>query len=373
MGAEPRLSVNQTATGRRICLSGEWLLYALLDPDCSALSKLQVMQASPDDIWDLEDVARMDSGGALALWRAWGSSKPQHVKGLEKHGSWFERLESVDLTRPAPEGFFVRPQAVLDALGKKLVAFGIQVSDIALLIGQFFVDLWHCVENPRLFPTRELSATIYRAGAQSIFLLSFLGAIIGLVLTWEISGNLVEFGLNQEVINAVGLAFTRELGPFIAALVLVGRVGSSTTAGIGAMRITEELDALRAFGVSPTLRVVMPRVLAMTIAMPLMVVWTDFWGVLGGAYLSQTKLGVTWQMWLLWFPGAVPVDDFLIGIAKGAVFGFLIGITSAYYGLTAPPDTQGLTRHITRSVVVGLALVLVIESVAGFMTSGITV
>lgn len=371
MKSAPRLEISREAGHRRIRVSGEWVLYVLLDPQCSALKQLQALIFEADDVWDLTSVERLDSGGALILWRAWGGKRPEHDEGLEGHSSWFKRLEAIRLERPSPPKPFIRPGELLYRLGTNIAAFGRQFYEILLAIGQFFVDLWHCAENPRLFPLREFSATIFRAGAQSVFLLAFLGVITGLVLTWEIVGNLVQFGLNQQVINAVGLAFTRELGPFIAALVLVGRIGSSTTAGIGAMRITEETDALRAFGVSPTLRVVMPKVLGMTIAMPLMVVWTDFWGILGGVYLSETQLGVTWQMWLKWFPGAVPVDDFFIGIAKGAIFGFLIGISSAYYGLTAPPDTQGLTRHITRSVVVGLSLILVIESAAGFMTSGV--
>jgi phospholipid/cholesterol/gamma-HCH transport system permease protein len=369
--AAPRLEIASVAGQRHIRLSGAWVLYALLDTRNPTLKQLRALHPVGSEIWDLTGIERLDSGAALVLWRTWGGRRPEQAPGLERHAGWFQRLEQIHLERPPPPGRFALMRRLLPALGERVVGFWRQLSGILLMIGQFFVDLWHCVENPRLFPLRELSATIFHAGAQSVFLLAFLGILIGLVLTWEISGNLVQFGLNQQVINAVGLAFTRELGPFIAALVLVGRIGSATTAGIGAMRITEEVDALRAFGVSPTLRVVMPKVLGMTLAMPLMVVWTDFWGILGGVYLSETQLGVTWQMWLKWFPGAVPVDDFFIGIVKGAVFGFLIGISSAYYGLTAPPDTQGLTRNITRSVVVGLSLILVIESAAGFMTSGV--
>ena len=137
------------------------------------------------------------------------------------------------------------------------------------------------------------------------------------------------------------------------------------------MRLTEELDALRALGVSPTLRIVMPRVLAMAIVMPLLVVWIDFWGVLGGVYLSNAQLGVTWQMWLAWFPDSVPIENYFIGIGKGALFGFIIGVTSAYYGLTAPRDTQSISSHTTRAVVVGFALVLVIEVAFGFLFSGV--
>lgn len=371
MGAAPGLVVEQEGDRRRIRISGDWRLQQLLATDSTVLSALEAVRPRSTDVWDFGALGRLDSAGALVLWRHWGGVRPGTVEGLGEHARWFERFARVHLERPSLPGRLAWARRLLPSFGAKLESFVRQAFDVTLLAGQFFVDLWHCVENPRLFPLRELSATIFRAGSQSLFLLAFLGVLIGLVLTYQISGQLMQFGLNQQIINAVGLAFTRELGPFIAALVIVGRMGSATTAGIGAMRITEELDALRAFGVSPTLRVVMPRVLGMTIAMPLLVVWTDFWGILGGVYLSGAQMGVTWQMWLKWFPDAVPIEDYFIGLGKGALFGFMIGIASAYYGLTAPPDTQGLTRHITRAVVVGLALVLVIESVFGFLFSGI--
>lgn len=371
MPAAPRLEINEHDGRRRVRIIGDWLLYQLLDPKERVLDRIEALSPRESDEWDFSELGRMDSAGALAIWRSWGGRKPEHVVGLGEHVRWFERYADLKLERPALPGRLAWTREILPGIGDRIADFFEQLYDITLTAGQFFVDLWHCVQNPKLFPLRELSATIYRAGAQSLPLVAFLGVMIGLVLTYQIGGQLKHFGLNQQVIGAIGLAFTRELGPFIAALVLVGRLGSSTTAGIGAMGITEEIDALRAFGVSPSLRVVMPRVLGMTLAMPLLVVWTDFWGVLGGVYLSGAQMGVTWQMWVQQFPGAVPIDDYFIGIGKGALFGFMIGIASAYYGMSAPPDTQGLTRHITRAVVVGLALVLVIESVFGFLFSGV--
>jgi len=335
------------------------------------MRRLEMLKPRADDIWDFTGVASLDTAGALLFWRCWEGKKPATIRGLDRHARLLNHLSGVRLERPALPGRFVWFTHVLPGLGAYIAGFFEQFYGMLLSGGQFFVDLWHCVENPRLFPRREFSAMIYRAGAQSLFLTAFLGVIIGFVLTWEIGGQVAQFGLNQQVIGAIGLAFIRELGAFIAALVLVGRIGSSTTAGIGAMRITEEVDALRAFGVSPTLRVALPRILAMTIAMPLLVVWTDFWGILGGVYISSINLGVSWQMWVQDLPGAVPIENYFIGIGKGALFGFIIGLTSTYYGLTSSPDTQGLTRHITRSVVVGLAMVLVIESGLGILFSGI--
>ncbi|HEX5313553.1 MAG TPA: ABC transporter permease [Gammaproteobacteria bacterium] len=352
-------------------VTGDWRLHELLGSRNDALRRLESFDARPDDVWDFTGLDSLDSAGALLFWRCWKGKEPDTIEGLAQHAHWIQRFADIHLQRPALPGRFAWVARILPGFGAALAGFGQQCYGAVLTGGQFVADIGHCIANPRMFPLREFSATVYRTGSQALFLNAFLGLIIGFVLTWQIGGQIAQFGLNQAVIGAIGLAFTRELGPFIAALVLVGRTGSSMTAGIGAMRITEEIDALRAFGVSPTLRVVMPNILGMTIVMPLLVVWTDFWGVIGGVYISSIKLGVTWQMWLHNFPGSVPIEDYFIGLGKGALFGLIVGITSAYYGLTAPPDTQGLTRHITRSVVVGLALVLVIESGFGILFSGV--
>ncbi len=371
MGAAPRLSITEEEGRRRIAAAGDWRLQALLGEKNDALKRLESFHGRPDDIWDLSGLERLDSAGALLFWRAWGGEKPAAIEGAGEHERWIERFGDVSLRRPPLPGRFVWVARLLPSLGAHIAAFAEQCLGVVLTAGQLAVDLWHCVLNPRLFPLRELSAAIYRAGYQSLFLDAFLGLIIGFVLTWTIGGQIAQFGLNQQVIGAIGVAFTRELGPFIAALVLVGRNGSATTAGIGAMHITEEIDALRAFGASPSLRVLLPRILGMTIAMPLLVVWTDFWGVLGGVYISSQTLGLTWHMWFNILPGSIPIENYFIGLGKGALFGFIIGLASAYNGLTSPPDTQGLTRNITRAVMVGLAMVLVIEVAFGILFSGV--
>jgi phospholipid/cholesterol/gamma-HCH transport system permease protein len=370
MGAAPRLDIAEEEGRRRVAVAGDWRLQTLITGENEALKRLEDFSARPDDVWDFKNLKRLDSAGALLFWRAWDGKKPENLEGLGEHRRWIERFSEVKLRRPAVPGHFAWLRRFLPGLGAYLAAFFEQLYGAVLTIGQVFVDLGHCIVNPRLFPLREFSAAIYRAGYQSLFLDAFLGLIIGFVLTWQIGGQISQFGLNQRVIGAIGIAFVRALGPFIAALVLVGRNGSATTAGIGAMHITEEIDALRAFGVAPSLRILMPRILGMTIAMPLLTIWTDFWGVIGGVIISGENLGLTWHMWFNILPGSVPISNYFMGFGKAGLFGFIIGVASCYYGITAPPDTQGLTRNITRAVVVGLAMVLVIESAFGILFSG---
>jgi phospholipid/cholesterol/gamma-HCH transport system permease protein len=330
--------------------------------------RLRAMAENPNNTWDLTAVDALDSAGAVFLWRAWDGSKPKAFQVSDEHRVLFDHLEHIDLVVSPPEYHWLAP---LQALGAWLVDIALQIAGMLLLAGQLVIDTLYCLRHPRALPLHEISATVYRAGVQALPLLTFVGLITGVVLTDQIAGELVQFGQSTAVVGAVGLGFLRELGPFVAGIIIVGRSGSSFTAEIAAMRMTGEIDALKAFGCSPTLRLVLPKVLGLALAMPLLVVWTNFCGIIGAILVSTAKLNVTYGMWLVMFPDAVPWSDFIIGFGKGILFGGLIGLVASYYGLSAASNTQSLTMNTTRSVVFNLAMVLTLDGILGVVMSGV--
>ena len=332
------------------------------------VTQLRSLSDTVNVLWRLESVGALDSAGALFLWRAWGECIPEHLEITDIHRKLFAHLD-----RAAIEAF--RPTrnwlTSLEDLGQWLIVLVRQMVGILLLMGQIMVDAVSCIRNPRMLPLKEISAVLYRAGAQSLALLALIGFLVGVVLTYQIGEQLMQYGQTTAIVGAVGLAFLRELGPFVAGIIMVGRSGASFTAGIGAMRMTGEIDALRSLGASPTLRLVLPRVLGLTIAMPLLVIWTDFWGFIGAIAVSSAKLSVGYRLWLLMFPSAVPWSNFFIGFGKGILFGGIIGLVSSYYGLETHPNTQSLTENTIRSVVINLTLVLIIDGLLGLSLAGI--
>jgi phospholipid/cholesterol/gamma-HCH transport system permease protein len=204
-----------------------------------------------------------------------------------------------------------------------------------------------------------------------MLLLGLVGFMIGVVMTLQIATTLEKFGAHEMVISLMGLAVLRELGSVIAAIILAGRSGSAMTAGIGAMHITEEFNALRAFGASPSIRLVLPRVIGMMISVPLLVVWTDFTGLVGSAITSDLFLSVDWRLFLARLPTQVPIVNFWIGLGKGVVFGFIISWIATYFGLAAKPNTESLSRNTTLSVVSSLSLILIFDAVVGALLTNV--
>jgi phospholipid/cholesterol/gamma-HCH transport system permease protein len=345
-----------------ISLSGSWKL--LLDPDRRhrLARELGELDAPLGCSWDLLHVDALDSAGARVLWDVWGHRLPERLECHEDHRHWFKRL--------ADTGFPDKPtrHALHDAVeraGSGIIGIAAATGGVFLLIGQLMLDVAYCVRHPRVIPWKETTATIYHVGATSMLLLGCVGFLIGIVMTIQIGVALQQFGAALMVVRMMGLAVLRELGPVICGLILAGRSGSAMTAGIGAMHLTGEYDALRAFGSSPSLRLALPRVVGAGITLPLLVVWTDFAALIGGAVTAQMDLGVGYRLFLARLPEQVQIVNFWIGLGKGALFGLTIAVVGCYFGMNASPDTASLSRNTTLSVVTSLTLILLFDASSG--------
>ncbi|MGN8160093.1 ABC transporter permease [Salinisphaera sp. RV14] len=359
----PSLQVEDDAERRCVRLTGSWRLFTASDHRRRVADELDALDSPRDMTWDLSEISALDSAGAWLLWQAWGKREPAELKCRDPHRQRFERLAGAPEVPPRESRLSLLD--LLDRLGGDLIAVGRHVGGmIALLIG-VMADIATISVRWRLIPAREISAAIYRSGVSSVVLLGVTGYVIGVVMSLQIGVTLSSFGANQRIIGLMGLAVLRELGPVIAALIQAGRAGSSITAGIAGMHLTEELDALKTFGGSPRLRLVTSRVIAMMITMPLLVVWTDGAEIMGGATTAQFDLGVPFALFIARLPESVQIYNFWLGLGKGALFGLIIALVGSYFGLTARANTDSLSAQTTRSVVVGLALILIIDALSG--------
>ena len=348
-----------------VSLSGDWTLTCLPMPLAELESRLRRLAAGVAH-WDLQAITRLDSVGAFLLWRAWGRRWPASLDVPPQHRSVLERAAATP-TDPAVSHVTPHLFGVL-VVGCLTLAALKNLRDIVALIGQLVLDSLYLVGHPRDIPWREFSANLYKSGAQALPVTALVGFLIGVVLSFLSSLQLKTFGADIYIVNLLGISIIRELGPVIVAVLVAGRSGSAMTAQIGVMRVTEELDALATMGVSRSLRLVFPKVAALALAMPLLVVWCAAAGIFGGMVSANMEMGLSYGFFIESLPKVVPVANIWIGMGKGFFFGLLIALIACHFGLKVRPNTESLSAKTTTSVVTAITVVIIVDAVFAVLT-----
>lgn len=196
-------------------------------------------------------------------------------------------------------------------------------------------------------------------GVRSLAVVLLTAVFTGMVLALQTSYGLSRFGAKMYIGYVVALSLVRELGPVLTALMVGGRVGSGIAAQLGSMTVTEQIDAMRVMGADPIRKLVAPKTLAITLAMPLLAFLADIVGILGGAVVAMVELGIPGGYYLKTCYDTIVLGDFLSGLIKAAVFGFLVGLYGCYFGLQTRAGAQGVGQATTQAVVVTAVSVLV--------------
>ncbi|HEX8785084.1 MAG TPA: ABC transporter permease [Telluria sp.] len=368
----PTLTIEHPSahTEQSVVARGVWQVHALAKRGAlKSLNKtLRSLSGQAALAWDLSEVASLDHIGAQMFWNAWGKRRPEHLKIDPKQEELFARIEaagqaSVPRTRTSPLNWVI-------VLGAGVLSFFEHLYSVISLIGQVVQDVWRFIRNPLAGPWREISANIYHSGFQALGITALVGFLIGVVLSYLSAQQLRMFGGDIYLVNILGMSIIRELGPLLAAILVAGRSGSSITAQLGVMRVTEELDAMLVMGISHGFRLIMPKVLALAVAMPLLVVWTDAMALIGGMVSANLELHLSARYFIQKLPSAVPIVNYWIGLGKGATFGMLIALVSCHFGLRIKPNTESLGRGTTTSVVSAITVVILADAVFAIVFSG---
>jgi len=365
----PPTIIASTSDEPLITLAGAWVVNALahdhrlqeLNEELTSLAKRKNAQ------WDLRQLTNLDHVGAQTLWRAWGKQRPVSLIMQPSHEGIFDRLAIVS-AMPLP----TTPKSRLTRtmlLGNRVLGFFSHLFSFIALLGQLLLDLWLFARHPLKGPWKELSANIYRMGAQALGITALVGILIGIVLSYLSAQQLRAFGGDLYIVNLLGMSIIRELGPMLAAILVAGRSGSAITAQLGVMRVTEELDAMSVMGIPHGFRLIMPKVLALIIAMPLLVIWTDIMALIGGMISAEALLGMTPAFFIYKLPEAVPLLNYWIGLGKGATFGLLIALIACHFGLRIEPNTESLGRGTTSSVVIAITVVIIADALFAIIFS----
>jgi phospholipid/cholesterol/gamma-HCH transport system permease protein len=355
------LKVHKQKDGNKVVkLSGNWTLRNLAMAPLLR-HKLKELAGDPTMQWDMQAVGVLDSGTALVLWQDWGERMPATLRIRPAHQRLFERWQSQQFIEPEPKPS--RSLLISRYLQRTIGSFSLQLLELVMLLGQLALDMVYLLRRPGAVPWSEISGTIYEAGVRALGITALVGFLIGIVLSYLSALQLKLFGAEIYIIDILGLSVIRELGPLLAAILVAGRSGSAMTAQIGIMRVTEELDALSAMGISHSMRLILPKVAALAISMPLLSVWTSAMALVGGMVSAQNTLDISYQQFFLKLPDVVPLLNVFIGLGKSVVFGLMIALIACHFGFRILPNTESLGHETTNSVVAAITVVIMVDAV----------
>lgn len=353
-----------SADGNIVC-AGAWTLAQL-----AALERQ--IAALPDDLLaqkriscDVGAIEAMDTSGAWLLHRTLGQFERRGCAvSLQGMAEEFATLMATvarswsraDQLQPVP------PIGWLENLGRWGWSYAENLGRGLSFLGESATASFALLAPGQRFRWRVLLYNLQVDGLNALPIIGLLSFLMGVVIAYQGAEQLKTFGANIFIVDLVGISLLREIAPLISAILVAGRSGSAYTAQIGTMTVTEELDALRSLGISPISLLVIPRALALVIALPLLTVFADAVGVFGGMLIALSQLGVTFSEFLNRFEYAIVLRHYLIGISKTPVFAMIIALVGCYQGFQVFGGVDSVGRQTTISVVQAIFFVIVIDA-----------
>ena len=352
--------------GTLVC-SGHWTvagiepLQAWLDEE--PLPGAQVLQL------DGRSIVAMDTAGAWLLLQfrrrleAAGAQpslsgfRPEHARLLQYIAAESDSMGSV----PA------RPKA--SSLLHRCTSIGEDLVNFLAFIGEVIVALLRAVHRPGRIRWPEMLADMYQSGVKALPIIGLLSFLMGVVIAYQGAVQLKLYGANIYIADLVGYSMLRELAPLLAAILVCGRTGSAYAAQIGTMQVREEVAALQTIGISPVDLLVLPKLLALVIVMPLISVYADMLSIFGGMVMANSQLGIGFNAFIERLEEAVSLTTFMIGIGKAPVFAVIIAVVGCYQGFKVHGSAASVGRHTTISVVQSIFLVIVVDAMFSVLFS----
>jgi len=270
--------------------------------------------------------------------------------------------EEISHRADAPATAAVSPMSSLERIGRSTKDLAEQGLALLSFIGEVTIALAGWIAHPARVRWRPILYNIRSAGFDALPIVGLISFLLGIVVAYQGADQLRQYGANIFVVDLVGLSMLREFAPLITAIIIAGRSGSAYAAQIGTMTVTEEIDAMRTIGIAPLEQLVLPKIIGLLIALPLLTVFADLLGVFGGMIMARAQLGVGFAEFIERFTKAVSVTAYLIGIGKAPVFALVITIVGCFQGFRTHGGADSVGRQTTRSVVQSIFLVIVADA-----------
>jgi phospholipid/cholesterol/gamma-HCH transport system permease protein len=336
---------------------GEWTLHFV--PEIEKV--LKQLPPAEKIVWDLSGVTDFDSSGVLLFieyFESFRSTSTVRVVGYSQSQKEMYDLLREHTVNDIPQ----RQEGFLEEVGKATIEFVNDIRDFITFLGHLFYAIIYVIVHPKYFRFKEMVYHIHQSGFNALVIIGLTSFLVGMVIAYQGAVQLAKFGADIFIVDTVGISIVRELGPMITAIVIAGRSGSAYTAEIGAMKITEEIAAMRTMGFDPYNFLVLPRIFALMIALPLLIFFSDVVGIFGGMVASGMVTGISYDQFIARLYEVLELKHYILGMVKGPVFAFVIASIGCFRGFQVSDNTESIGLHTTASVVNAIFMVIAFDA-----------
>ena len=358
------VTIDRTDDGvLRLRLSGRWTLDA---PPPAAADVFESVRAASDTRVAVESDWNLQWGSGLLIYlRAVVAEAERRQMGVDFAGlpEGARRLLALASATPEPKQppGGDRP-STLGRIGRSAIAAARSAVEVLAFIGEVSVGVRRLLRGHARFQRSELLLVVREVGAQALPIVSLITFLVGVILAYVGAVQLRAFGAQAYVADLVSVAMMREMGAMMTAVVMAGRTGAAFAAQLGTMRVSEEIDALTTFGIPPMELLVLPRMIALAAMMPLLCLYADLLGMLGGAAVGVGLLHLGGLEYYQRSLQAITLDDFAAGLIKASVFGVLVAIAGCLRGMQSGRSSAAVGAASTSAVVTGIVLIIVSDA-----------
>ena len=357
----PKLSVERTPSGLTIHLIGEWRLTRDLPPVAAVLREIE--STGPRTVkFDSGSLTAWDSS-LLAVVSKISQLCRQHKIDEDRSGLPEGMGALLKLSETVPENEGARAQApeagFVAQIGLEFLDFVDGISNFVTFFGEILIALGRFVVGKARFRRIDLSLAIQDCGPNAFGIVTLISFLVGTILAFMGAVQLEQFGASIYVADAVGIGMVRDMSAMMTAIIMAGRTGAAYAAQLGTMKVTQEIDALNTMGVSPIEFLVVPRVVALFLMMPLLCIYSDFIGILGGAAVGAGMLGITLNSFVSEAMHALTIGGAVGGVVKATVYGVIVAVAGCLRGMQCGSSASSVGDAATAAVVTGIIYIVV--------------
>jgi phospholipid/cholesterol/gamma-HCH transport system permease protein len=365
----PAPKVNLSRSGQRLVLTfeGNWSVRHTQHREIDNVFSELDRQAPAEALhFDMSQLSSWDTSLLIVVVRAEEWCREHKVKFLVE--SLPPNIASlVALAEEVPERKTGRGNktsaSFLELIGNKTIAAVGEIGSTLQFTGETVLSFGRILRGKAAFDWRLFWLTMQECSAQALPIVALISFLTGLIFAFVGALQLRQFGAGIYVANLVAVAMAREMGAIMTGIIIAGRTGAAFAAQIGSMKVSEEIDALRTLAISPMDYVVSPRLIALSIMMPLLVLYADAVGIIGGAVVGRSFLGITWTQYWAQTVGSMGVLDIATGLAKGAIFGVIVAIAGCERGMKCGNDAAAVGNAATSAVVLGITWIVASDAI----------